>query len=56
VTGKNLDLILKFLHVLPPQKTHDERERLSLDHTEFQIDELFSVPQVGTVVGGVIRR
>jgi GTPase len=56
VTGKNLDLILKFLHVLPPQKTHAERECLSLDHTEFQIDELFSVPQVGTVVGGVIRR
>lgn len=56
VTGENLDLILKFLNVLPHQKSHAERERLSHDHTEFQIDELYSVPFVGTVVGGVIKR
>ncbi|KAL8615644.1 GTP binding protein [Nucella lapillus] len=56
VSGRNLDLIQKFLHVLPPQKSHTERERLSQDLTEFQIDELYSVPQVGTVVGGVIKR
>lgn len=56
VTGRNLDLILKFLHVLPPQRSTLERERLTQDLTEFQIDELYSVPQVGTVVGGVIRR
>lgn len=56
VTGQNLDLILKFLHVLPPQHSHSERERLAQDLTEFQIDELYSVPLVGTVVGGVIRR
>lgn len=56
VTGRNLELILKFLHVLPPQRSHTERERLTQDLTEFQIDELYSVPQVGTVVGGVIRR
>ncbi|XP_076463579.1 GTP-binding protein 2-like [Babylonia areolata] len=56
VSGYKLDLILKFLHVLPPQKSHTERERLSQDLTEFQIDELYTVPQVGTVVGGVIKR
>ncbi|KAK7104445.1 GTP-binding protein 2-like [Littorina saxatilis] len=56
VTGRNLDLILKFLHLLPPQKSHTERERLSQDLTEFQIDELYTVPQVGTVVGGVIKK
>ncbi|XP_076442084.1 GTP-binding protein 2-like [Babylonia areolata] len=56
VTGHNLDLILKFLHVLPPQKSHSERQRLSQYLTEFQIDELYSVPHVGTVVGGVIKR
>nr|KAG5704212.1 hypothetical protein BaRGS_012500 [Batillaria attramentaria] len=56
VTGRNLDLILKFLHVLPPQRSHTERERLTQDPTEFQIDELYSVPEVGTVVSGVIKR
>ncbi|KAL8612833.1 hypothetical protein ACOMHN_038088 [Nucella lapillus] len=56
VTGQHLDLIIKFLQVLPPRRSHTEREHLAQDLTEFQIDELFSVPHVGTVVGGVIKR
>ncbi|XP_059163773.1 GTP-binding protein 2-like [Physella acuta] len=56
VTGKNLDLLKQFLNILPPGTPHSERERLAQDMTEFQIDELYSVPDVGTVVGGIIHR
>ena len=56
VTGENVALFQRFLYMLPPQKSHNERARLSQDLTEFQIDELYSVPHVGTVVGGVIKR
>lgn len=55
VTGKNLDLLTKFLNVLPPMKNVKEREKLKQHHTEYQIDALFSVPGVGTVVGGTIH-
>ncbi|XP_041351929.1 GTP-binding protein 2-like [Gigantopelta aegis] len=56
VNGKNLDLLRKFLNVLPPLKSRKDREKLVQHSTEFQIDELFSVPGVGSVVGGNIRR
>ncbi|CAL1531257.1 unnamed protein product [Lymnaea stagnalis] len=56
VTGENLDLLKQFLNILPPVTPHSERERLAQDMTEFQIDELFTVPDVGTVVGGIILR
>ncbi|XP_055956923.1 GTP-binding protein 2 [Patella vulgata] len=56
VTGQNLPLLIKFLNVLPPLKSRHDREKLVQDHTEFQIDELFTVPGVGTVVGGTIQR
>lgn len=56
VTGKNLDLLTKFLNVLPPMKNVKDREKLKQHHTEYQIDCLFSVPGVGPVVGGTIHR
>ena len=56
VSGKNLDLLKQFLNILPPVTPSSERERLAQDMTEFQIDELFSVPDVGPVVGGIIQR
>lgn len=56
VSGKNLDLLKQFLNILPPVTPSSERERLAQDTTEFQIDELFSVPDVGPVVGGIIQR
>ncbi|XP_060068959.1 GTP-binding protein 2-like [Ylistrum balloti] len=56
VTGKSLDLLTTFLNVLPSMKNVKEREKLTQDLTEFQIDTLFSVPGVGSVVGGTIHR
>ena len=56
VTGGGLDLVKQFLKILPPVTPTSERERLAQDMTEFQIDELFSIPGTGTVAGGVIQR
>ncbi|XP_055878486.1 GTP-binding protein 2-like [Biomphalaria glabrata] len=56
VTGDNLDLLKQFLNILPPVTPSCEREKRVQDMTEFQIDELFSVPDVGTIVGGIIHR
>ncbi|KAK3094036.1 hypothetical protein FSP39_023275 [Pinctada imbricata] len=56
VNGRNLDLLTKFLNVLPSNKHVREREKLTQDPTEFQIDTLFSVPGVGNVLGGHINR
>lgn len=56
VTGRGLDLVKQFLNILPPVTPSSERERLAQDMTEFQIDELFSIPGTGTVAGGVIQR
>ncbi|VEL12184.1 unnamed protein product [Protopolystoma xenopodis] len=47
VTGENLDLLKIFLNLLSPRLD----PRLN-DPAEFQIDEIFSVPGVGTVVSG----
>ncbi|KAK7871341.1 hypothetical protein R5R35_007600 [Gryllus longicercus] len=56
VTGEGLELITKFLHVLPPGVGVKEKERLEQEPCEFQIDETFRVPEVGTVVGGLLTR
>lgn len=48
VNGENLDLLKMFLNLLTARITsHDENEP-----TEFQIDDTYSVPGVGTVVSG----
>lgn len=47
VTGENLDLLKMFLNLLVPS-TPENRD----DPAEFQIDETFTVPGVGTVVSG----
>ncbi|XP_048731971.1 GTP-binding protein 2-like [Ostrea edulis] len=56
VTGKNMDLLTKFLNVLPSMKNVKEREKLTQDNTEFQIDTKFTVPGVDSVLGGHISR
>ena len=52
VTGQNLDLLIKFLNTVPKQPSEEaEQER-----AEFRVDEVYSVPDVGTVVSGILVR
>ncbi|KAH3846837.1 GTP-binding protein 2-like [Dreissena polymorpha] len=50
VSGANLDLLYKFLNVIPP--LNKDRDRMVQLPTEYQIDGVFTVPGVGNVVGG----
>lgn len=56
VSGKSLDLLKVFLNILPPLSNSKEQEELMQQLTEFQVDEIYSVPDVGTVVGGTLYR
>lgn len=56
VTGEKLDLLQKFLNAVPPSRTHCSQEELELSLPEFQTDEIFNVPEVGTVLGGTLTR
>ncbi|CAG2114884.1 unnamed protein product [Medioppia subpectinata] len=47
VSGQGLDLLYRFLYVLPPSMTVKDRERLIQSDVEFQVDETFQVPEVG---------
>ncbi len=49
VTGSNLDLLRKFLNLLPART---DWEQLQEKPSEFHIDATWSVPGVGTVVSG----
>ncbi|XP_054997112.1 GTP-binding protein 1 [Sorex araneus] len=51
VTGENLDLLKMFLNLLSPRTSCREEEP-----AEFQIDDTYSVPGVGTVVSGTTLR
>uniref|UniRef100_A0A3Q3X8C3 Tr-type G domain-containing protein n=1 Tax=Mola mola TaxID=94237 RepID=A0A3Q3X8C3_MOLML len=54
VSGVSLDLLKVFLNILPPLSNSKEQEELMQQLTEFQVDEIYSVPDVGTVVGGTL--
>ncbi|KAL3050418.1 hypothetical protein OYC64_012449 [Pagothenia borchgrevinki] len=54
VTGESLDLIKVFLNIIPPLSNSKEQEELMQQLTEFQVDEIYTVPEVGTVVGGTL--
>lgn len=56
VTGDGLELLKRFLNVLPPQKNAREQAKLMDKPTEFQVDQVFSVPDVGPVVAGSMLR
>ncbi|XP_072277191.1 GTP-binding protein 1 isoform X2 [Pyxicephalus adspersus] len=51
VTGENMDLLKMFLNLLSPRCSSREEEP-----AEFQIDDTYSVPGVGTVVSGTTLR
>lgn len=53
VSGRNLDLLVKFLNTVPKQHPVKELEQLT---AEFQVDETYLVPDVGVVVGGMVTR
>ncbi|ROV88312.1 hypothetical protein VMCG_10492 [Cytospora schulzeri] len=60
VTGENLDLMRTFLNILPhhgrPPFTIADDYRYDADAPfEFQVNDTFSVPFVGTVVSGIIK-
>lgn len=54
VTGAGLGLLRCFLNVLPPMGTTGSRLQLISQPTLFTIEEMFNVPHVGTVVGGML--
>lgn len=56
VSGNGLELLTRFLHVLPPGVSIKEKDRLEQEPCEFQIDETFRVPEVGTVIGGLLTK
>ncbi|KAK4871990.1 hypothetical protein RN001_016114 [Aquatica leii] len=56
VTGEGLELLLKFLYVLPPGVSAKEIERLQQELPEFQIDEIFRVGDLGQVLGGLLSK
>ncbi|KAJ3105526.1 GTP binding protein [Phlyctochytrium planicorne] len=52
VTGENIDLLVKFLNLLPkPSREEGQKET---GNVEFSIEEVYSVPSVGTVLGGIM--
>jgi len=61
VTGANIDLLKKFLNILPPRLTPNEQERLSQLPVEFRIHEIYvsnndgATVAAGTLRGGIIR-
>lgn len=56
VTGENLNLVKKFLNLVPPARSPLDQERLAQEFTEYQVDEIFNVPGIGPVVGGTLER
>ena len=56
VSGAGLRDIKQYLHLLPPGVGQSEASRLDQELPEFQIDELFDVPGVGTVAGGLVTQ
>ncbi|XP_018330152.1 GTP-binding protein 1 [Agrilus planipennis] len=51
VTGENLDMLKTFLNLLTTRMEYHENEP-----AEFQIDDTYSVPGVGTVVSGTVLK
>ncbi|KAJ3213996.1 GTP binding protein [Dinochytrium kinnereticum] len=54
VTGENMDLLIKFLNLLP-KPLEDDTDRTDDDDVEFAVEEVYSVPSIGTVLGGILQ-
>lgn len=54
VTRQNFGFLEKFLNLLPPLRSRRKQEELEQQHPAFHVDEVFSVPDTGTVVGGIL--
>lgn len=57
INGDGLDVLQKFLNVLPPTANSKELERLaSNEHPLFQVDDVYTdVPDVGLVTCGIVK-
>lgn len=53
VTGKGLDLVRLFYNLLPQRHRWVDRQK---ELAEFVVDETFTVPGVGTVVAGTVKK
>jgi len=56
VLGSGLGMVKQFLHLLPPGVGQVEASKLEQESPEFQVDELFDVPGVGAVAGGLVTQ
>ncbi|KAI7854177.1 P-loop containing nucleoside triphosphate hydrolase protein [Circinella umbellata] len=54
VTGTNIDLLERFFNFLPKPTQH--YDALLEEPVEFQVEEVYSLSDIGPVVGGVLRR
>lgn len=52
VTGHHIPFLTKFLNLLPYSSPKTEQD----EDTEFQIDEIFVIPDVGMIVGGIVMK
>ncbi|KAJ3207914.1 GTP binding protein [Dinochytrium kinnereticum] len=62
VTGENVPLLIKFLNLLPKRPTsHADGKKAGravghrTDDVEFGVEEIYSVPSVGYVLGGILK-
>ncbi|KAI8844234.1 hypothetical protein BC829DRAFT_446006 [Chytridium lagenaria] len=55
VTGENMELLIKFLNLLPKPTQNDDVDTTDTTEVEFAIEEVYSVPSVGTVLGGILQ-
>ena len=56
VTRSNFGFLEKFLNMLPPLRSRHKQHELEQQHPAFHVDEFFTVPDTGTVVGGILAR
>ncbi|KAG0031590.1 GTP binding protein [Podila clonocystis] len=55
VTGENVGLLEKFLYLLPKPPLMGQTEGDSQDPACYQIEEIYNIPDIGTVVGGFLH-